>query len=388
MLLIDADAHYYEPPDCFTGYIEPSQRHLAVRAERRDDGTDVVMIGERPALGHAIHFTHEVAPRPGGLKELFRSGGDADRALVDMQPTFIDPAARVEMLDELGFAAQLLYPTSACLVWSELGDDRDLIVANFRAFNRWLHETWSFDYKERLFAAPLLSLIDVDFAVEQLDWFLEKGARAVCIPPMPPHGRHPADPCFDPVWSRLAEAGTLVVLHVGESGYVERDSPAWGEDSTAAPFLRSTFQWTSCYNDRPIMDFVAAMVFGNLFARFPGLRVASIENGSMWVPYLLRLMDKKRNIGALGPWIGGRVKDKPSETFRRHFSVAPFPEENWPELMELLGPENVLFGSDFPHPEGLATPGDWEPLLQGADDDAVAKVMGANAAALLGIPTA
>jgi predicted TIM-barrel fold metal-dependent hydrolase len=296
-----------------------------------------------------------------------------------------DPAARLAMMDEIGFAAQLLYPTAACLVWSELGDDRDLIVANFGAFNRWLHETWGFAHQGRLFAAPLLSLVDVEFAIEQLDWALAEGARAVCIPPMPSHGRHPADPVFDPLWSRLAEAGTLVVLHVGESGYVERNSPLWGEDGTAQPFLRSTFQWTSCYNDRPIMDFVSAMVFGNLFERFPGLRVASIENGSMWVPYLLRLMDKKLNIGALGPWIGGRVREKPSEIFKRHFWVAPFPEESWPELIDLLGADNVLFGSDFPHPEGLTSPAEWQPLLPGVDDATVAKVMGANAAALLGL---
>ena len=386
MLLVDADAHYYEPPDCFEQYVDPSRRHLAITRDRGDAG-DRVLIGGRPTQGTAVHFLDDLAPRPGGLKEMFRSGGDADRALVPMEMAYNDPAARVAMLDELGFAAQLLYPTAACLVWSELGDDRDLIVANFEAFNRWLHETWAFDYKGRLFSAPLLSLVDVDFAIAQLDWALAAGARAVCIPPMPPHGRHPADPVFDPVWARLAEAGTLVVLHVGESGYVERTSALWGEDATAPPFMRSTFQWTRCYNDRPIMDFVSAMIFGNLFERFPGLRVASIENGSMWVPYLLRLMDKKLNIGALGPWIGGRVREKPSVTFRKHFSVAPFPEEDWPELVDLLGAENVLFGSDFPHPEGLTSPSEWEPLLPGLDHVVVEQVMGLNTARLIGIDT-
>lgn len=239
------------------------------------------------SVGKAIYFAGSRVGKPGGLKAAFRSGGAAVHDVtMEIAPSFTDRDARVRLLDELGFAAQLLYPTTACLVWSELGDDRDLVVANFGAFNRWLDEAWGFDYQGRLFAAPLLSLIDVDFAVRQLDWALGRGARAVCIPPMPTHGRHPADACFDPIWSRLAEAGTLVVLHVGESGLVEAHSAGWGEDVTAPPFRRSTFQWINFYKDRPIMEMVSALVFGNLFARFPALRVASIENGSLWIDYL------------------------------------------------------------------------------------------------------
>lgn len=389
MQIIDMDAHYYEPRDCFSAYIDPSKRHLAITAAVDDDGEEVVLMGDRgPAAGKAVHFMADTVTKPGGLKEMFRAGDSAavERVKVPLDATMTDRSARVALLDEVGVHTQVLYPTTACLVWAELGDDAELIGANFTAFNRWLDETWGFSRDDgRLYAAPLVSLVDPEAAAASVEWALERGARAFCVPPVPPHGRHPADPAFDPMWARIEEAGALVVLHVGESGYVEQNSARWGEDPTAPPFMRTTFQWINFYNDTPIREMISAMIFGNLFGRFPDLKVASIENGSMWVPYLLRLMDKKRNLGALGPWIGGRLELKPSEYFRRNVWVAPFPEEDWHEMIDYLGADRVLFGSDYPHAEGLASPADWHEMLDGAKPDAIEKVLGGNAAHLLGL---
>jgi len=147
----------------------------------------------------------------------------------------------------------------------------------------------------------------------------------------------------------------------------------------------SAWQWTCSYGDRPIMDTMAALVLHNLFGRFPGVRAVSIENGSLWVDYLLKAMDKYRGMGRHGNWIGGPVAERPSVIFKRHVSVSPYHEENIVALADLLGPEAVLFGSDFPHPEGMAEPIEFAARLEGLDATAVRSIMRDNTGRLLGL---
>jgi predicted TIM-barrel fold metal-dependent hydrolase len=147
----------------------------------------------------------------------------------------------------------------------------------------------------------------------------------------------------------------------------------------------SAFQFAFMQGDRPIMEMFGQLIYGNVFGRFPDLKVMSIENGSDWVPYLLKLLDKKKGLGRYGPWIGGRPKGRPSEVFRHHVWVAPYPEDDVDALVDFLGADRVLFGSDFPHPEGMAEPGRFADLITRRTPDEVRLVMRDNAASLLDI---
>ena len=104
------------------------------------------------------------------------------------------------------------------------------------------------------------------------------------------------------------------------------------------------------------MDTLAALILHNVFGRFPDLQAISLESGSAWVPYLLRVMDKAEQTGSDGEWIGGRITHRPSEIFRHHVSVAPFEDDDIRGLVDLLGADRVLLASDYPHPEGIAVP--------------------------------
>ena len=90
-------------------------------------------------------------------------------------------------------------------------------------------------------------------------------------------------------------------------------------------------------------------------------------------------------MGRNGPWPGGRLTRRPSEIFREHVYVAPFPEDDVPALIELLGKERVLGGSDFPHPEGMSQPEDFFGLVQGESAEVQRLVMRDNARRLLGL---
>jgi predicted TIM-barrel fold metal-dependent hydrolase len=288
------------------------------------------------------------------------------------------------MMDAQGEEAALLFPTVAVCVEHSMKHDPDLLYASFHAFNRWLDDDWGFAHRDRIFAAPLCSLRDVDRAVAELEWVLDRGARCIAVRPGPAFGRSPADPHFDPFWARVDEAGVLVAFHIGESGYNEMMAPYWGEAANPSSHRQSAFQWASFYGDRPIMDTFSALVLHNLFGRFPDVRCLSVENGSLWVPYLLKQMNKMNGMGRNGPWLGGRIAEKPSEIFRRHVWVAPFHEEQVPALAEAIGADRVLFGSDFPHAEGLAEPRDFVESLAGLPEGEVRAIMRDNLRGLLG----
>jgi predicted TIM-barrel fold metal-dependent hydrolase len=273
-----------------------------------------------------------------------------------VHPAYVDRDARLTLMDAQGVAAILIFPTVAVCVEHFMKDDPDQLYANFHAFNRWLHDAWGFDHQHRIHAAPLLSLRDVDRAVEELEWVLDRGAKCLALRPGPAYGRSPADPHFDPFWARVNESGVLVAFHIGESGYNEMMAPYWGEAPTPSSHKQSAFQWCNFYGDRPIMDTLSALVLHNLFGRFPNVRCLSVENGSLFVPYLLKQMNKMNGMGRNGPWLGGRIRERPSEIFKRHVWISPYHEEDVVALAGLIGAEHVLFGSDFPHAEGLAEP--------------------------------
>lgn len=386
--VFDVDTHYYEPRDCFTRHIAPEHRSLAIHW-REEDGQPRLFVGDKPYT-FVIDPTFSFVEKPGNLAEMLRQGIHALEGGGTKEPPppeFItDRERRVQVLDQQGVASSLLFPTLAVTVEHAMRNDPIQTFANVSSFNRWLDEDWGFDYEGRIYAVPLLSLLDLDLAVAELDRVLRAGAKAVHLMPGPQGRRSPADPHFDPFWARLNEARVPVALHISESGYNELFSTAWGEEANPTSHQQSAFQWTNFFGDRPMMDTIASMIYMNLFGRFPNVNVFSVENGSLWVNYLLKAMDKMKGMGRNGPWPGGYVKGRPSEVFKQHVFVSPYFEEDFDSLAAMIGWDQILFGSDYPHSEGLAEPLEFKQDLAHLPVEVQANVMGGNARRLLGLP--
>jgi predicted TIM-barrel fold metal-dependent hydrolase len=154
--------------------------------------------------------------------------------------------------------------------------------------------------------------------------------------------RSPGDAVYEPFWARIAEAGILVAYHSGESGY-DPYAAEWGESSEMEAFRHQPFKIITAA-DRPIYDTIAALVCHGVFARHPNVRVATIESGSEWVPLLVGKM-KKSYAMAPNAFPGG----DPVEQLRGHVWVSPYYED---DLLAV----RIIFGSDYPHAEGLAEP--------------------------------
>lgn len=384
--IYDADQHYYEPADCISRHLDPKYRGIVRWADI--DGRKTVLINGRQ-LTVVPNPTYDPVAAPGSLETYFRSENFEGKELRDMvtmqsiQPEYRDRAERVKRLDEHGVEQTWLLPSFGLGIEEMLQEDPESTAAIFTAYNRWLDEDWGYARDNRIIAPPMITLIDVASAEAEVDRVLALGARMVILKAGPvanPYGQppSPADPRFDGVWARLAEAGAVVVIHAGDAGYTKFLSD-WGE-STRYTGLKSSplTEVLSLGVERPIFDMMAAMVCHGLFDRHPALKVATVELGSAWLP------DLHRRLKAAYGKTPQLFKRDPIESLREHVWIAPFYEDTISTLREVQGADRILLGSDWPHPEGLPTPrsavADFECL--GAED--MRKALHENQKALTG----
>jgi len=386
--VFDADNHLYEPPGALLD-------HLPKRFARDIEFVQVRGRWRVAMKGRITEFmpnpTFEKVAAPGAHADYYRGTNTAGKTLremtgdpIDCLPAFREPGPRLALLDQLGVERALMFPTLANLVEYTLEDDPDLTHVAVHAINEWLHEHWSFDYRGRIFATPVITLPIVEEAVAELEWALARGARALLIRPAPVKGlrgsRSIGLPEFDPVWARLEEAGVPVCMHASFpplTSYYEQWEPGRSDSAFKPSPLKLLL-----LQHREVEDALAAVVCHGVFTRFPRLKVFSVENGADWVGHLLIQLEMA--------WrrMPQEFAEHPVEAFRRNVYVNPFWENDVADLVGLIGADRVLFGSDYPHPEGMAEPLEYLDYLDrmpSLDAATKRKIMSDNGHALLGI---
>jgi predicted TIM-barrel fold metal-dependent hydrolase len=382
-LVFDADNHYYEALDAFTRHVDPSLRKRAMQWAEID-GRLRLLVGGRVNF-FVPNPTFDPVARPGCLDAYYRGHNPEGLTMAQLfgelepiHPAYREREARLRVMDEQGVEKVFLFPTLGVGMEEALKHDPEALVGAFRAFNRWLDEDWGFAWQERLYAAPLLTLVDPAAAVRELEWVLSRDARVVCLRAAPvaapDRPRSLGDPLYDPFWARVAEAGVTVAFHGGDHGY-GRYAADWGEGGDFRSF-KSTPLRALVMGDRAPFDTFACLVCHGVFDRFPNLRTASIEMGSEWVRPLLRRMER------LWRQMPYAFAADPVETFRRHVWVNPFHEDDVKDLGDRLGADRLLLGSDFPHAEGLQRPLDFLDELAGFGPADVRRIMRDNALSL------
>jgi predicted TIM-barrel fold metal-dependent hydrolase len=378
----DADQHYYEAEDAFIRHLDPTlQKRCMQWAEI--DGRKRLIVGGR--INRFIpNPTFDPVARPGCLDSYFRAKTSAKDiraafgALEPISPLYRNRDARVRALDEQGVAACFLFPTLGVGMEAALEHDVVALSAAFGAFNRWLEDDWGCNYLDRLYAAPYITLADVDWAVAQLEWALAHDARIINIRAssvVAPDGRRSlGNPQHDPFWQAVNDAGITVCIHSGDAGYGFM-LDYWGQDSEFESFRYSPLRSLLTYS--PISDAVASLIAEHVFDRFPDIRVATIESGSEWVGPLFKKLKKAYGQHAYA------FAEHPIDTFRRHIWVSPYYEDDLPGLRTMIGADHILFGSDWPHAEGLPNPVDFVHDLHGFSADEIRLIMRENAYGLV-----
>ncbi|MGI9164687.1 MAG: amidohydrolase family protein [Mycobacterium sp.] len=384
-LITDLDQHSYEAEDCFTRFMPKAKLDTAIRPIVAPSGQKILLANDRVVT--AFETDLDNAYVPGSLVEMLKQrasgdASDAERFFEPMQTEYLDKDARVVQLREQQIEKSIMYPGGWALFAEEFVDGVDPLYDNLEAFNKWIAEDWGFGYKDTIYAPAMLSLRDLDRSVAELERVLNAGAKFIVLPAGPVYGRSPGDPYFDPFWSRINEARAVVCYHITEFHYQANVASQWGW-KLAPPFQFSAWQWQNTYGERPITDTLSALIYDNVFGRFPNIRILVSEFGASWIPHFIGHMDKSRGMARLGPWLGGPLKERPSAIFKEHVRVVPYPEDNTVALVDQLGgTESLVVGSDWPHAEGLREPA--EMFLRVADlgDERRKQFMRDNAMAL------
>lgn len=381
----DADNHLYEPEEALLRYLPEKYKREFYFVDV--EGRRKLVVG-----GCLTEFipnpNFAVVAKPGSHIDWYCANNPEGKTLRELTGKPIRPPeswrtgqGRIEELDQLGLHATLIFPTLASVIEERIGAKGDVTAALFHSLNRWMAEEWGFAHKDRVFAVPFISLTDVDAAVKELEFVLEQGARAVNIRPAPvPDIRGSRSfgwKEYDPFWARVADAGIFVTMHGSDSGY-DRITRWWtGNEGEQLGFVHTPLKVVVDLIGRAISDSIAALICDGVFDRHPTLKVASVENGATWVAPLLHRLER-----AYGQMPKSFPKH-PRDAFHEHIYVAPFYEDNVDDLGALISPDRMLFGSDYPHAEGLANPLDYLKEFENFKDEDIKKIFSTNLKNLL-----
>ena len=245
--------------------------------------------------------TFEVIAKPGSHMAFYAGENPEGKSLRELTgdpmrciPAFREPQARLELLDEQGVHACVMFPTLASLVEERLRDDPALTQIAIHAFNEWLYEDWTYDYEGRIFTTPIVSPCILEEGIAELELVLERGAKAILVRPAPVANlRGPRSPFlaeFDPFWARVQEAGVPVMLHASDSGYQDYLNTWEGTSGEYVAFRPKTFAYVAD-GGRTIQDALASAICHGMLDRFPEVRLVSVENGGSWVGVLAKHLE-------------------------------------------------------------------------------------------------
>ena len=374
--VVDADSHWSEPPDLFTKRAPAGFEDRVPHVEEVD--------GQRVWTfdGHVLgRFSAAGVIGRDGTKE------SAHKALFEWDHDEIhvgayDPKVRLEVLDECGIDAQVIFPSTIGLGGQDLGivDDEALCRLAVEIYNDGMAEIQA-ESNNRLLPLPLMPAWDVDTCVREARRVAALGARGVNMTSDPQDLGAPdlANRAWDPLWEVCAELQLPVHFHIGASvtGMTFYGKYPW-ESHPANTKLAIGGTLLFIGNARVVTN----LILSGMFDRHPDLKMVSVESGVGWIPFILETLDYEMAENA--PQELAQLKKPPSEYFRSNLYATFWFEKNrnkLPELVEAVGEDNILFETDFPHPTCMYP----NPLQTVAEKmatlspEAQRKIMGENA---------
>jgi predicted TIM-barrel fold metal-dependent hydrolase len=329
-LAIDCDTHYWEPISLWAEYLEP---RFADRAPRLvSDGDRLLLqVGEHvyPSVPHHQGLAAVYGP-DASLREQIR----ADKALS------LDASQRLSHMDAESTLAQVIYPTLGMIGFSGI-EDPELAGACARAYNRFTADFAAADPK-RLRTTMLVPFNHPEVAASEMRFAKsELGLDIVFTNPTPPGDHAWSDARFDVIWSAASDLEVAVTFHESTVG-AGPNAVGINRYAGRAPMIYL------CTHTVEVQLAVMDLILGGVLERHPALRVGLLEAHLTWIPGWLQLMDAK---------FGVTTPQLPSDYFRRCIFSAAFPEDpGVREMIDAVGLDNVVFASDWPHPN--LVPGD------------------------------
>jgi len=376
MAIIDADSHLYETRTLWVEHTESAKRHLALRIADDENGYSWLSFIDRRIEVLGVHRPGDVS-QSGSFRERLRRGLPPEVPYDAMPRDFWEPVARVGLLDELGIDESIVFPNCGIMWERALAADLEATLVNMTAWNRWAMSVAQ-AAKGRLHPVAHVTLRDIDWLEGQLRQLAAAGVRLAMIAPALVEGRRLSHPRHERAWAAFEVCGIAPVFHIAQ--YPLPFDEAWneGDPDWSNPVLSSVFMWTA-----PAIA-IADLAVRGVFARHPLLRLGVVELLASWLPQFLLLLDGGFSFNAS---FNGQpltsMELSPSDYVRRQVRLAAFPFEQPQRLARQAG-DLFMFGSDYPHPEGVARPIEEFRSACGVGPDEAQALYGGNAAWLLG----
>lgn len=340
--IMDADGHVTEPFEMWEEYLEPEFKSRAPYKEQNieysDSSHQVIRLDlfEPPTKnmkidGEIIYHNISDAVWAEGIKAMIRDYNNYGTAGAD-------PSSQVQAIARMGVDVCFLYPTVGLWLFAIDSMDPQLAGALTRAYNNWLRDYCSYN-PQVLRGVGAINMHDPSQMVPELQRIASWGWKAVFLRPNPVKGRLLSDPAYEPFWTECERLKIAVGLHEGTHSRLP----------TTGYRFNSRFAMHACSHPMEQMMALLALIEGGVLERHPDLKIAFLESGCGWVPYWLWRLDEAE-YKHLAWEVQDNVKMKPSEYFRRQCFVSIEPDEPYlPEIINLLGSDNLILGSDYPH---------------------------------------
>lgn len=314
---------------------------MASRLISADSHVALSIDAVRERVPSSLHETFDDALKAqAAIDHELRAGKQLSLESWDMEamrdPGYRDPHARLAAMDRDGVDAEVLYSeVSAFRSFGLVKGDWKPIS---RAFTDALLDFASVS-PNRLAVSYQVPVIDIAYAVSEVERLAALGARSVHLPNFPSELGLPDyhEPVYDPLWSVLQETGISISHHLGNR--------AWLYDV----FRRDPTPQMAIFTSLPALalsEVVAWWILTGTLERFPGLQIVFVEPGLYWVPGFLAGLDKKAD----GRYELPGLRLKPSEYFRRNMALTFMDDMVGLQARHLIGIENILWSTDFPHP--------------------------------------
>ncbi len=360
--IVSSDSHVFEPADLWETRIEPRFRDQAPHVVRMEDGSDWWVCNDHRISGpFAAAQTGRRFEEPENLSFV--------NTVEDVRPGGYIPEEHVKDMDIDGIDVGLLYPTVTQLLFGVR--DSDLLTAIFRAFNDWLAEFCK-PFPRRLKGIATVNIDDVQEGIKELERCANMGLVGAEISVYPPQERSYDSPEYEPLWAAAQDLDIPLSLHVGTN------RPGPGQElvdlDTSTAFLSTLDHW--------VRMSIGHIIFTGVFERYPKLQIGAVEHELSWIPYALDRMDYNYTQRAVefAPY---RFKgdELPSDFFRRNVFHGFQEDRLAMRDRHLIGVDNLLWGSDYPHQESTFPKSREivEEILADCTEEEKAKIVGGNA---------
>ena len=238
-----------------------------------------------------------------------------------------EPNSRLKDMDRDGIEADIIYASHLRHIYGLSVKDEPFFRAIAQSYNDWLMEYCSVDPK-RLIGLPVLSILDVQGALQDLTNYSKQGAKGFMIASSTPIGSSYGDRKFDPLWAAAQEADTPLALHT--------TTGAWKKVKFHHPRVR-----TSIRGEGEIQTSLLEMIYGGVFDRFPRLKIVAAEWDIGWVAHMVaKFKDHDPKTG---------LELAPAEYFRRNIWFTFENDRAGVLTTPLYGADRFLWASDYPH---------------------------------------